>query len=373
MSRIDDLIQALCPDGVATTPLGSLLDYEQPGKYLVASTDYRDEYPTPVLTAGQTFVLGHTNETEGIYPASRERPVLIFDDFTTTFRWVDFPFKAKSSAMKMLTLKPNAPALIRYVYFAMQCIGYDPRDHARHWIGKYSLFRISVPPLEVQREIVGVLDKFTQLEAELEAELEARRYQYEHYRREALTFGPDVQTSLLGDLAKNLDSRRKPVTRGARVPGAIPYYGASGIVDYVSDHIFDGDYLLVSEDGANLLARTTPIAFSISGKTWVNNHAHVLEFSTYVERRFVEVYLNSIDLAPFISGAAQPKLNKANLNKVPIPDPPMAVKEHVVEVLDKFDALLNGISVGLPAELAARRRQYEHYRDRLLSFEELVV
>ena len=232
-------------------------------------------------------------------------------------------------------------------------------------------YRIPVPPLEIQREIVRVLDNFTQLEAELEAELEARRAQHEHYRRAALTFGSNVAISNLGDLAENLDSRRKPVTRDARVPGEVPYYGASGIVDYVSEHIFDGDYLLVSEDGANLLARSTPIAFSVSGKTWVNNHAHVLEFPTYAERRFVEFYLNSIDLAPYISGAAQPKLNKANLNRIPIPNPPMTVKEQIVEVLDKFDAFVSDISIGLPAELAARRKQYEHYRDHLLTFKEL--
>ena len=76
------------------------------------------------------------------------------------------------------------------------------------------------------------------------------------------------------------------------------------------DYIFDGDFLLISEDGANLVARNTPIAFSISGKSWVNNHAHVLKFNTYAERRFVEYYLNSIDLTPYISGAAQPKLNQ---------------------------------------------------------------
>lgn len=234
----------------------------------------------------------------------------------------------------------------------------------------FDKLRIPVPPLEVQREIVRILDQFTALEAALEAELEARRNQYDHYRREAFTFGSDVGVSSLGDLAKNLDSRRKPVTRGARVPGAIPYYGASGIVDCVSEYIFDGDYLLVSEDGANLLARSTPIAFSISGKTWVNNHAHVLEFPTYTERRFVEGYLNSIDLAPYISGATQPKLNKANLNKIPVPSPPMAIKDQIVEVLDKFDALVNDLSIGLPAELAARRKQYEYYRDKLLTFEE---
>ncbi|UUL78044.1 restriction endonuclease subunit S (plasmid) [Pseudarthrobacter sp. Fe7] len=237
----------------------------------------------------------------------------------------------------------------------------------------FKRFRIPVPPLEVQWEIVQVLDQFTQLEAELDAELEARRRQYEHYRSELLKFDTDTALRPLGDLAENLDRRRMPVTRDARTPGDIPYYGASGVVDYVSDFIFDGDFLLVSEDGANLLARSTPIAFSISGKTWVNNHAHVLRFDTYAERRFVEIYLNSIDLSPFISGAAQPKLNKANLNRIPIPDPSLDEKERIVGLLDRFDALINDPSIGLPAELAARRKQYEYYRDRLLTFEEATA
>ena len=129
---------------------------------------------------------------------------------------------------------------------------------------------------------------------------------------EKLLDGVEVEWIALGGLAENLDSMRKPITSGLRESGAIPYYGASGIVDYVKDYIFDGDFLLVSEDGANLLARNTPIAFSISGKSWVNNHAHVLKFNTYVERRFVDIYLNSIDLTPYISGAAQPKLKKKN-------------------------------------------------------------
>jgi len=228
--------------------------------------------------------------------------------------------------------------------------------------------KIAIPPLAVQQEIVEILDTFTTLEAELEAELEARKKQYEYYRDELLTFGDDVEWKTLGEIAVNLDSQRHPVTKSAREPGNIPYYGASGIVDYVSDYIFDGDYLLVSEDGANLLARSTPIAFSVSGKTWVNNHAHVLQFPSYAERRFVEIYLNSIDLSLYVSGAAQPKLNQANLNKIPIPIASLAEQERIVTILDKFDALVNDISVGLPAELNARRKQYEYYRDKLLTF-----
>lgn len=174
----------------------------------------------------------------------------------------------------------------------------------------------------------------------------------------------------LNEISENHDSKRKPVTSGDRVAGEYPYYGASGIVDYVDGYIFDGDYLLVSEDGNNLLARSTPIAFSISGKNWVNNHAHVLKFDNYATRRFVEFYLNSIDLYSYISGGAQPKLNQKQLNSIPIPLPPIAEQERIVTILDRFDTLCTDITNGLPAEIAARQKQYEYYRDKLLTFKE---
>lgn len=236
--------------------------------------------------------------------------------------------------------------------------------------------KIPVPPLAVQREIVRILDNFSELEAQLavalEAERAARKKQYALYRDQLLTFPEQggVRWVTMPQVATNLDSRRKPVTKAARHAGDYPYYGASGVVDHVSDFIFDGDYLLVSEDGANLLARSTPIAFSISGRTWVNNHAHILEFDTYSARRFVEIYLNSIDLSPYVSSGAQPKLSQASMNKIRLPWPPADEQERIVNILDKFDAVVNDLSAGLAAEIAARRKQYEYYRDRLLTFEE---
>ena len=213
------------------------------------------------------------------------------------------------------------------------------------------------------------MDKFTQLEAELEAELDCRKRQYEYYRNKLLSYeGNEVEWKTLDQISENLDSKRQPITSGLRTSGKIPYYGASGIVDYVEDYIFDGDFLLISEDGANLLARNTPIAFSVSGKIWVNNHAHILKFRTYEERRFIEFYLNKTDLTPYISGAAQPKLNKKNLNSIKIPIPPLEEQQRIVTILDKFDTLVNSISEGLPKEIALRRKQYEYYREKLLSF-----
>ena len=180
MSKIDTLVAELCPDGVEYKEIGDVLNYEQPTKYLVSSKDYSDDYATPVLTAGKTFVLGYTSETDGIYPASSENPVIIFDDFTTDFKWVDSPFKAKSSGMKMLTAADGNIANIRHAYHAMQMISFSPLDHKRHWISEYSHFEIPVPPIEVQHEIVHILDSFT--------ELEARKAQYAYYRNRLLDF-----------------------------------------------------------------------------------------------------------------------------------------------------------------------------------------
>ena len=174
----------------------------------------------------------------------------------------------------------------------------------------------------------------------------------------------------LEDISENCDSQRKPVTKGNRSAGNYPYYGASGVVDYVGDYIFDGDYLLISEDGANLVARVTPIAFSISGKNWVNNHAHVLKFADPYQQRYVEMYLNSMDLSNYISGAAQPKLNQKNLNRISIPMPENSEVKRIVDILNRFDTLCNDLSTGLPAEIEARQKQYEYYRDKLLSFKE---
>ena len=152
---------------------------------------------------------------------------------------------------------------------------------------------------------------------------------------------PDWPKRELGNLAENLDSRRVPITKGDRKEGLFPYYGASGIVDYVADYIFDEDILLISEDGANLLARSTPIAFSVSGKCWVNNHAHVLKFANPATQKFVEVYLNSISIEEFVTGAAQPKLNQQALNSILISIPEdVAIQQAIVAEIEAEQALV---------------------------------
>lgn len=395
MSRIDDLVRELAPNGVQFKTLGDVGEFIR-GNGLQKS-DLTDE-GAPAIHYGQihTYYDTWTDTTKSFTDpalAAKLRRAKQGDLIIATTSEDDAAVGKATAWIGEDEVAVSGDAYIyrhrldpRYVAYFFQSEQFREQK-ARHITGtkvrrlsgdSLAKVRIPVPPVEVQQEIVEVLDHFTELEAELEAvlraELEARRRQYVFHRDELLTIGDDSQWMTLDKIATNLDSRRRPVTKSARIPGDVPYYGASGVVDHVSDYIFDGDYLLVSEDGANLLARSTPIAFSVSGRTWINNHAHVLEFGTYVERRFIEIYLNAIDLAPYVAGGAtQPKLSQANLNKIPIPAVPLTQQERIVTALDKFDALVSDLSLGLSAELAARRKQYVHYRDRLLTFEEAAA
>lgn len=174
-------------------------------------------------------------------------------------------------------------------------------------------------------------------------------------------------TAKLGDICQNLDNKRIPITKKDRITGDVPYYGASGIVDYVTDFIFDEDLLLISEDGANLLARTYPIAFSVSGKTWVNNHAHTLKFEEPTTQKFVEYYLNSIPLDDFVSGMAQPKLNQRALNSIPVPFPPLQEQKRIVSLLDTVFADLEQTRAKTEQNLKNARELFDSYLEQVFS------
>lgn len=139
------------------------------------------------------------------------------------------------------------------------------------------------------------------------------------------------------NVCQNLDYKREPITSSERVKGKYPYYGASGIVDWVDNFIFDDDLLLVSEDGENLSARVTPIAFSIKGKTWVNNHAHVLKFDDLYMQNYVEYFFNQLDLTSKITGTAQPKFNQKALNETMLPIPSIESLVHFKNLCNQID------------------------------------
>ena len=165
-----------------TYKLGEVLSYEQPTNYIVESTEYDDSYSIPVLTAGKSFILGYTNEKEGVYD---KLPVIIFDDFTTASKYVDFKFKVKSSAMKILSCNEKI-ADIKYVYYFMQITNIQCDTHKRYWISDYSKVRIPLPPLATQHAIVTRIESlFAELDKGVE-KLKTAQQQLKVYRQAVL-------------------------------------------------------------------------------------------------------------------------------------------------------------------------------------------
>ena len=209
-------------------------------------------------------------------------------------------------------------------------------------LNKSSIGKIQLPVLSIseQQRIVDYLDaafaKIDAMKANAEKSLNEAKALFQASLKEMLEPKEGWEEKTLPDISENLDNKRKPVTKGKRESGIYPYYGASGIVDYVSDYLFDEDILLISEDGANLVARSTPIAFSVSGKVWVNNHAHILRFKNIYTQFFVEYYFASIKIDEYVTGAAQPKFSQKNMNKLPIWIPSIAEQQSIVVTLDSL-------------------------------------
>lgn len=384
MNKIEQLLQKYCPDWVEFKELGEILDYIQPTKFIVKSNKYSDEFKLPVLTAGKTFILGYTDEIDWIYNANKENPVIIFDDFTTSFHWVDFNFKVKSSALKIIKLKENNEKdIFRFIYFAMKCIWYKPQDHARHWISKYSKFKIPTLDKIIQQEIVKILDTFTQLEAELEAELEARKKQYEYYRDEMLSFEDEIE---LWDIWK-VSMCKRIFKNETLSEWDIPFYKIWTFWkepnSFISKELYN-DYknrfsfpekwdILISASGTiwrTVIYDWEDAYFQDSNIVWIDND------ETQVLNKYL-FYIYQIIKWQTDTGWVISRLYNNNIKKAKIPvpfkngKPDLEKQQEIVDVLDKFDTLVNDISIGLPAEIKARKKQYEYYREKLLTFKEL--
>lgn len=392
MKNLETLIQELCPDGVEFVKLGDVLDYEQPTKYIVKCKDYQNE-GMPVLTAGQTFILGYTDETNGIFEASKENPVIIFDDFTTSFHWVDFNFKVKSSAMKMLRVLSEREVSFRFVYYAMKCIKYQSLEHSRQWISKYSQIEIPLPPIEVQTEIVRILDKFTLLEAELEAELKAeldcRKRQYEYYRDKLLSFenvgGQEVEWKKMSEVGTFI--RGKRFVRTDIVEEGVPcihygdiytYYGltATKAKTYLKPEKAEKMKFASKNDVVIVGAGENNMDIGI-GVAWLSDEEVAIHDACYIFKskmnpRFVSHYLRGsnyhLQIRKYVCEGKICSISSKSIGLSLIPVPSLQEQERIATILDRFESLTTSLQTGLPAEITARRQQYEHYRDKLLTF-----
>jgi restriction endonuclease S subunit len=247
--------------------LGEVLEYEQPTKYIVESTNYKDDYEIPVLTAGQSFILGYTDETNNIF---ENIPVIIFDDFTTAFKYVDFPFKVKSSAMKILKADENR-ANIRFLYHLMQTINVDSEQHKRFWISKYSQLKIPLPPLATQKKIAAILDeadKLRQLDKQLIEKYDALTQSL------FLEMFGDPVTNPKGWVKKKLAKVTTKIGSGATPQGGKEAYKSEGISLIRSLNVHDNEFrykdlAFIDEDQANKLSNVIiekeDVLFNITG------------------------------------------------------------------------------------------------------------
>ncbi|HFI0339211.1 TPA: restriction endonuclease subunit S [Streptococcus suis] len=374
MNYIEKMLQDYCPNGVEWKELGEVLDYEQPTKYIVNSKDYNEEYPIPVLTAGQTFILGYTNETEGVYAASKEKPIIIFDDFTTASKWVDFEFKVKSSAMKILTIQNEqvSKVLIRYVWHYLGTITYRPAQHGRQWIGTYSKIKIPIPPLKIQEEIVQILDKFTEYVTELTAELTERQKQYSFYRDKLLSFEDEVyrvEWKTLGevfDVIAGGDAPKEAFSETQTEEFSIPIL-SNGIEQKA---IYGWTNIAkIKEPSLTVSARGTIGWTSYQTKPFYPIvRLLVLTPKINVNLRYAYYYMKSIENSYEIPKSGIPQLTRPMIKEIVIPIPSPHIQERIVQVLDNFDAVCNDLNIGLPKEIELRQKQYEYFREKLLTF-----
>ena len=361
--------------------LGNVAGYEQPTKYLVKTKNYDDNFTTPVLTAGKTFILGYTDETEGINKAS-ESPVIIFDDFTTANKWVDFDFKAKSSAMKMIISKDETEYLLKYIYYWINTLPNEliAGDHKRQWISTFANKLIPIPHPDIQSKIIQILDNFT----ELTAELTARKKQYSYYLDKLLGFSEEVEWKVLENIGK-IRMCKRILKKQTLDVGDIAFYkiGTFGKIPnaYISREIFNeykekynypkvGEILISASGtiGRTVIFDGVESYFQDSNIVWIENNEKIV-LNKYLFYCYQVVNWHISD------GGVIKRLYNDNIRKttIPIPYPneiekSLEEQKRIVSILDKFDTLTNSISEGLPKEIDLRKKQYKYYRDMLLTF-----
>ena len=387
MSRLDELIEELCPDGVEYRPLGEVADLQRgsgmPKKLFV------DE-GIPAIHYGHIFMkYGIHTKCAAAYLAPEDADKLThvypgdlvvantsenLEDVGKGVVWLgDVEGVTGGHATVVRSLAVDTVFLSYYLRtedFALKKRKYAQGTKVIELsAANLSKIDIPVPPLEVQREIVRILDQFTTLEAELEA----RQAQYEHYRNHLLSYESlaargQVEMVKLGELAHIATGGRN--TSDAVEDGAYPFYVRSQVPLSLNEYDFDESAVLTAGDGVGV----GRVFHHVEGKYALHQRAYrivpnleVLS-SRYLYHVMVSQFGRYLESTVFHSSVTS--VRKPMLERFPVAVPPMEEQDRVADVLDRFDALVNDITSGLPAEIAARRAQYEHYRDRLLSFPE---
>ena len=335
--------------------LGELLPFEQPTAYIVKSTDYSDAYATPVLTAGKSFILGKTNETDGIFD---QLPVIIFDDFTTATQFVNFRFKVKSSAMKILHINTDL-VIPKYIFYRLQIIQFDHSTHKRYWIQSYSKIKVLIPSLDEQSRIVAHIEElFSELDKAV-GTLKTIKEQLEVYRQAVLK-------DAFSDFKKK-DSIRNltmVVTSGSR--GWAKYYSNSGALfvrignlthSGIDIDFRDIQHITPPDNAEGVRTRLQPndVLVSITAdlgsigfvsekveEAYINQHIALVRFQNPVQGRFMAWYLRSEygqkDLLKNKRGGGKLGLGLDDIRDTPVP---IVDDITATEIVDKVEEQLS--------------------------------
>lgn len=368
MSKLQELIQKLCPDGVEFKRLGDQqVCVMQRGTVITKNNIITGEIPVIAGGKNPAYYCNQANRTGEIITIAGSGAYAGFVSYWNTPIFVSDAFSIKGAEL-------CSTKYLYYLLLNMQDKIYATKKGAgipHVHIKDVENFKIPIPHLEVQNEIVRILDTFTSHTAELQAELQARKEQYEYYRNKLLTFDKDdknVKWMKLGEVydikagkgipASEISSKRTGEKR-------FPCYGGNGLRGYVSLFNQEGGKVLIGRQGA--LCGNVNFA---EDQFYATEHAIVVSDRGYCLPHYTFYLLIIMNLNQYKTAGAQPGLSVSRLEKVLLPIPSISEQQRIVSILDKFEALVNGLTEGIPAEIAAVQEQYEYYRNKLLTFKQ---
>ena len=377
MSKLERLIEELCPNGVPFERLENHITLKDSERRPVTKKDRTAGcYPYYGANGIQDYVGDFI--FDGTFLLVGEDGSVITESGTPILNWAVGKIWVNNHAHILIEKKGT---LLRYIYYVLQCInistlvrGTPPK------LNQQSLnnIKIPIPPLPIQEEIVRILDTFSNLILELNLELNKRNDQYQYYRSKLLKFScvdTNIETEVNSVPWKKLDEvcqmkAGKAISASEISPlqtkeFCYECFGGNGLRGYVNKTNQSGEFPLIGRQGA----LCGNVKF-VSGNFYATEHAVVVSSSSSYIPKFLYYLLQSMDLNQYKSAGAQPGLSVEKLEKLVVPVPPLEEQERIVSILDRFDALCNDLSSGLPAEIEARKKQYEYYRDKLLTFKE---
>lgn len=362
MEKIEEMIKRLCPEGVEYVKLGEVCKTITPPAKL-KTNQYQSSGPYMIIDQGQDYCAGYTDNENVLLPADE---YVLYGDHTCSVKYVNKRFAQGADGLKILKFKENCNT--KYLYYALSNYNIQSREYKRHWLQAKEI-QIPLPPLPIQEAIVEILDNFSRLSAELQAELQARKQQYAYYRNQLLTrFAPDepVREYALGDITSVLRGKRLTKSQLDEFGKYKVYHGGLEPIGLYNEKNRDAQTVMIINVGAS----AGTIGYS-DEDFWSSDGCFCLKHCELIDNKYLYYFLQTKEnlLKSKVRHAGIPTLDSKVIEDMKIQLPSLTEQARIVSILDKFEALINDLSQGLPAEIEAVQKQYEYYRNKLLTFE----